>query len=106
MDRRSVLKATFAAPLLCLFGCKKAAKTEDSTINLKGAPEVLAALDRKEYDAAIRGLVVVKTSLTEDQKAEYRKLRERVLEVLVERMATDKAAEQAYNAFRLLEAGR
>ncbi|MBM3841430.1 MAG: hypothetical protein FJ398_26470 [Verrucomicrobia bacterium] len=106
MDRRSVLKLTLAAPLLCLFGCKKAAKTEAAPINLKGAPEVLAALNRKEYDAAIRGLLEIKSALTDDQRPEYSKLLRKVKDVMLDRMATDEAAAKAYQGLRFIEAGR
>jgi len=106
MDRRSALWATVAGSLLCVSGCKKAAQTEATTINLKGAPEILAALDRKDYDAAIRGLFEVKGSLTDEQRPEYSKLLRKVKDVMLDRMATDEAAAKAYQGLRLLESGR
>ena len=87
--------------------CKKSAgKSGAGAFTLKGAPEVITALDQKDHAAAVRGLAEVKASLTPEQREEYRRLLDKVVEVLVQRMAADESAAKAYQALRLLEAGR
>ena len=73
---------------------------------LRGAPEVRAALKRKDYIGAVMTLQGVKTSIKVEQRPEYNGLLFEVKQAIVEDMAKNASAKQAWNTLRLMEAGR
>ena len=90
-----------------LTACKKSAeKSGPATFTLTGATDVIGALDKKDYEAVIRGLAGIKASLTPEQREEYNRLLRKVKDTMLDRMATDEAAAKAYQGLRLLESGR
>lgn len=94
-----------AASLISLAACKKS-QSGPTTFTLPGAPQVIAALDSKDYPGAVQALAQVKVSLTDEQRLEYNQLSAKVKETMVQAMATNATAAQAYQALRFLEAGR
>ncbi len=106
--RSALLLATVALLLTGAAGCKKsAAKKGSTTFTLKGATEVVAALDRRDYDGAVVALVEVKAGVSaEKDRAEYRELLQKVKDSMVSAMSTNEAAIKAYQALRFVEAGR
>ena len=95
-----------AAGLMLLVGCGDGSKS--GPITIKGADKVLQALEKKDYEAVVAGLAEVKNAAGNNPEiqAEYRRLRERITDVLVPKMGTDEAARQAYRALSMLETGR
>jgi hypothetical protein len=120
---RSCLVFTFAALITSAAGCKKskpesAEQTAPTTENtqpaaeikgpapLRGAPEVVAALQRKDYPGAVGALAQVKAGITADQRNDYNELMAKVREAVGEARAKDESAQRAYQALRMLETGR
>ena len=119
-------QAKFCLPLLCAalislgMGCGKkapeassqpaAAATQAGPVsesNLPGANEVLAAIDRNDYDAAIGGVIGVRqTVTTADQNLQFATLVHEVRLKLLEAAATDPKANQALTALRQITGGR
>jgi hypothetical protein len=73
---------------------------------LRGAPEVLDALNRKDYAGAVVRLSAVKAGLREDQRLEYNNLMRTVRESIVQAMDSNESARRAFQAMRAMEAGR
>ncbi len=96
-----------AALSLALVGCGDGSP-DNSPIKLKGADKVLTAIQKNDCEAMIAGLVEAKevAGNNPDAKAEYRRLREKVADHLVPRMADDEKAKEAYRALSALETGR
>ena len=96
-----------AAVLVSITACKKSAeKSGPAIFTIKGASEVIGALDRKDYEAVIRGMAEVKAALAPEQREEYGRLLRKVKDTMLDRMSTDEAAAKAYQGLRLLESGR
>lgn len=81
---------------------------DNSPIKLKGADKVLTAIQKNDCEAMIAGLVEAKevAGNNPERKADYRRLREKVADYLVPRMADDEKAKEAYRALSALETGR
>ena len=94
--------------MFVLAGCGKNQHEADlqKPFALPGASKVIEALDKKDYEATVAGLFAVKSSLTEKDKPEYRRLRERVLEKIVPVMGESEPAKEAYRAIAMMETGR
>ena len=127
---RSCFVVTFAALLACAAGCKKskpesaeqtAPGTEQSAPTteksppvaetkapapLRGAADVMAALQRKDYPGSVAALAQVKAGITPDQRLQYNELMAKVRDAVGEARATDESAQRAYQALRMIEAGR
>ena len=105
MPLRSCVAA--AAIGLTLLGCGGDGP-DNRPIKLKGADKVLAAIQKNDCEAMIAGLAEAKevAGNNPDAKAEYRRLREKVADHLVPRMADDEKAKEAYRALSALETGR
>ena len=127
---RSCFTVTVAALLTCVAGCKKskpesaeqtAPVTEQSASTteksppvaenkgpapLRGAAEVTAALQRKDYPGSVAALAQVKAGITADQRLLYNELMAKVRDTLGEARATDESAQRAYQALRMIETGR
>jgi hypothetical protein len=104
-----------AALVLCQTGCKKsdeegaapvAEEAAQAAPPLEGGADVLAALQRKDYQAAVSALASAKARATPEQMMEYRELRGQVQEVLVQEMGRSPAAAEAYKVLRIVETGR
>lgn len=102
---RALLPGVAAA--LVLAGCGESGP-DNSPIKLKGADKVLTAIQKNDYEGMIAGLVEAKevAGSNPEGKAEYRRLREKVADHLVPRMADDEKAKEAYRALAALETGR
>lgn len=104
------------AAMAFVVGCKRAAKEQvNAEAAEEGAPApkplqggdlVTAALERKDYAGAIGALASMKAQAAPGQMAEYREMRSQVLDVLVQDMAANPAAAEAYKVLRLVETGR
>ena len=99
--------ASAAVSALVLVGCGDGG-TDNSPIKLKGADKVLTAIQKNDCEAMIAGLAEAKevAGNNPEGKAEYRRLREKVADYLVPRMADDEKAKEAYRALSALETGR
>jgi hypothetical protein len=118
-----------AALLACVAGCKKSApesgqsapsseqsasapaKSQPAVENkapppLRGAAEVTAALQRKDYPGAVAALAQAKAGMTPDQRLEYNDLMRRVRGAVATAAATDESAKRAFEALRQIESGR
>lgn len=73
---------------------------------LRGAAEVHAAIQRKNYMGAVIALQSVKAGIKIEQRPEYNALLHEVRSMLVENMAKSPSAKQAYDTLRVMEAGR
>ena len=120
---RSCFVVTVAALLTCAAGCKKskpesaeqtapvteknpAVAENKGPAPLRGAAEVMAALERKDYPGSVAALAQVKAGITPDQRLEYNQLMAKVRETVGEARAKDDSAQRAYQALRMIEAGR
>jgi hypothetical protein len=77
-----------------------------ATVTLRGAPEVMAALNRKDYGAAVVLLTGIKAGVKDDQRLEYNELMRTVRGALFEAKANNQSAKMAFEALRQIEAGR
>jgi len=105
MAARGLAVAVLAAFLL--MGCGEGGP-DNSPIKLKGADKVLTAIQKNDCEGMIAGLAEAKevAGNNPEGKAEYRRLREKVADYLVPRMADDEKAKEAYRALSALETGR
>ena len=78
----------------------------EAASSLPGATNVIAALDRKDYEGAISALVTVKESVTQEQLVEYAILTSNVKVRLMEAAPSDPKAAEALNVLRSLSTGR
>jgi len=73
---------------------------------LPGASDVMAAIDKKDYDGAMAALNKVKEGLTtEEQNREFMLLARQARDKMSEAAATDPKAAEAVNALRALATG-
>ena|SRR5690349_5951511 len=92
-------------------GCKKQdASAQASALTYQHLPDatnVTAALDQKDYEAAIAALSKVKESVsTEEQQNEFRALMGQVQLKIGEAAASDPKAAEAMQALRVMISGR
>jgi len=74
---------------------------------LPGATEVMAAIEKKDYDGAMAGLLKIKqTVTTEEQQMQYMVLCREARDKLNEAAATDAKAAEAVDALRAMTRGR
>jgi len=90
--------------------CKKSGASDGGAFTIKGAQEVIAALDREDYAGVVTALPEVKAGLPEDKATkeweDYRRLLRKVKEVMVGAMGTNQGAAKAYDMLRMMETGR
>jgi hypothetical protein len=92
-------------------GCGKKAVVDPTVIEgaskLPGAADVMTALDKKDYDGAVSGLVEVQRAVSTDdeQKRLFWVLHRQVKDKLIEAAATDPNAAGALNAVRAMATG-
>jgi hypothetical protein len=73
---------------------------------LPGAADVMAAIDKKDYEGAIAALTKVKEGhTTEDQKREFMELARQARDKMGEAAATDPKAAEAVHALRAMTTG-
>ena len=93
-------------------GKKSPGATSDSEISgvlaaLPTAAEVKAAVDQKNYEAAMAALLKVKATLTtEDQQIQFMALSHWFKGKLIDVASTDPKAAEALNALRAMSVGR
>ena len=99
---------------LCLStGCRKTPQaTADAEIvgalaKVPGAADVKAAIEKKDYDAALANLFKAKTSVaTEEQQVQFMALNHWVKGKLMDAAPTDPKAAEALNALRATSVSR
>lgn len=89
-------------------GCGASDKDPDEgkPFTLSGASKVLDALSKKDYETTVASLAETKASVTPKTEAEYRRLRQKVLDQLVMEMGDSEPAKEAYRAIAMMETGR
>lgn len=91
-------------------GCKKNTGPESAAVDaskLPGAGEVMAAIDKKDYDGAMAALMKVREGATnEEQNLQFIVLARQARNKLGEAAATDPKAAEAVSALRAMTAGR
>jgi hypothetical protein len=91
-------------------GCKKSAAPASSAPTFQHLPEatnVVAALNQKDWEAAVGGYGRLKeTVTTPEQEAELAVLSKEVRTTLLEAAETDPKASEALQAFRMVLFGR
>jgi hypothetical protein len=107
--QRLVLVVLAGTLLTSGLACKKSG-VSDGSFTLKGAQEVVGALDRRDYEGAIVALPGIKAELPEDKATkeweEYRRLLQKVKTAVIEAMGTNQAAAKAFDTLRFMEIGR
>jgi hypothetical protein len=96
-----------AAFLLLLAGCsKEEVEDPDKPFSLAGSDKVLKALQAKDYEALVSGLAELRPTVAEKDMSEYRRLRSKVTDQLVNEMGDSEPARDAYRAIGMMETGR
>jgi len=111
---RICLVVAVVSLLTCAVGCKKskpesASQSASGTAkpaHLPGAAEVMAALQKKDYPAAVGALAQAKAGMAPDQRLEYNELMGKVRGELAKAAVTDESAKRAFDALRQIESGR
>jgi len=114
MDKLSGYTVLILVAWVTVFGAGCGSRTRpappsaalDST-KLPGASEVMAAIEKKDYDGAMAGLLKIKqTVTTEEQQMQYMVLCREARDKLNEAAATDAKAAEAVDALRAMTRGR
>jgi 6,7-dimethyl-8-ribityllumazine synthase len=111
MNRIARYASLIAVGLLACFsfGCKKASvdpAVVEGASKLPGAAEVMAAIDKKDYEGAMAALAKVREGLTsEDQTVQYMVLARQARDKMSEAAATDPKAAEAVNTLRAMTTG-
>jgi len=92
-------------------GCGKKSGAQSGQVTtapkLSGSEEVMAALERKDYDAAMAALLRVKQAVsTEEQQVQFMVLSRQAKDKLLEAAPTDAKAAEALTALRGMTVGR
>ena len=90
-------------------GCAKstAPSVEMDKIKLPGASEVMVAIEKKDYEAAVAALGKIRQSVsTEEQQGQFSLLSRQVTTKLLEAAPTDPKAAEAAQALRIMTMGR
>jgi hypothetical protein len=78
-----------------------------SASTLPGASEILAAIDKKDYDGAMRSLMKLRRGVkSNEQMVQFQILASEAKMQLLDASATDPKAAQAANAIRAMTLGR
>jgi hypothetical protein len=90
-------------------GCRRSAVDQnviEEVSKLPGASDVMAAIDRKDYDGAMAALAKVREGLTtEEQNMQFMILARQARDKMSEAAATDPKAAAAVNALRAMSTG-
>lgn len=113
MKLPKALSVLAVAASLLTVGCgpKSTAPADDATIQaslqLPGATNVMAALEKKEYGEAVEALLKIREGLSaEKDELDYLVLSRQVKDKLMELAPSDAKAAEALAAFRAATAGR
>ena len=90
-------------------GKKTGAKSADASTPppLSGSSEVIAALEKKDYDGAMAALLKVRQTVTTDeQQVQFMVLSRQMKDKLLEAAPTDTKAAEALTALRQMTMGR
>ena len=100
-------------PLPFSAGCKKKEKTAavppamEEALHQPGASEVMAAIDKKDYDSAVAQLMAVRqAATTEEAQKQFALLAFQARDKLAQPATTDPKAAEALSAIRALSMGR
>ena len=66
----------------------------------------MAALQKKDYPAAVAALAQAKAGMASEQRLQYNELMGRVKADLAKAAVTDESAKSAFDALRQIESGR
>ena len=98
-----------ALVVLCSTGCGRSGidrAVVEGASKLPGAADVMAAIDKKDYDGAMAALLKVKASITtEDQNIQYMVLARQARDKISEAAATNAAAAEAVMTLRGMTTG-
>ncbi len=91
-------------------GCRKKPVVDRAVVEgaakLPGATEVEAAIDRKDYDGAVAGLMKIRQAInTEEQSVHFRVLAWQSIKKISGAAVTNTQAAEAVNALRALTTG-
>lgn len=91
-----------------LAGCGKGEEDLDTNkpFTLAGADKVVQALQAKDYETMVTQLGEIRAKVTEKDMLEYRRLRTKVTDKLIDIMGDDEGARNAYRAIGMMETGR
>jgi len=107
---RSLLVASLVLSAGLVSGCKKSesgATTAVTASKLPGAAEVMPAIERKDYDAAVAALMKVRDAVTtEAERLEFRTILREAQDKIQEASFTDEKAKEAFRSLALLQTGR
>lgn len=96
-----------AAFVLLLAGCSKEEVDDpNKPFTLAGSDKVLKALQAKDYEGLVTGLGELRAKVAEKDMPEYRRLRTKVTDQLVNEMGDSEPARDAYRAIGMMETGR
>jgi hypothetical protein len=96
-----------AAFVLLLAGCSKEEVDDpNKPFTLAGSDKVLKALQAKDYEGLVAGLAELRPTVAEKDMPEYRRLRTKVTDQLVNEMGDSEPAKEAYRAIGMMETGR
>jgi len=90
-------------------GCKKSSVAESTAVesNLPEAAAIIAAIDKKDYDGAMTGLIQAREGITnEEQQVQFMVLSRQVQFKLNEVAARDPKANEALMSLRAMTMGR
>jgi hypothetical protein len=73
---------------------------------LPDGTNVLAALQQKDYEAAVANLIKIQQGLTDPQQSEFLVLKQHVKSLLIDVSTTDPKAAEALNGLRFATQGR
>ena len=99
----ALLLSSLAASCGLVVGCKKSAPAASGALDgftIAGAADVSAALQKKDYDAAVKALAKIGESAGPDQQQEFRSLLKLVMNELRALENPDEKAKQALDAVR------
>jgi len=113
MDKLSGYTVLILVGWVTVFGASCGTRTRpappaalDST-KLPGASEVMAAIEKKDYDGAMAGLLKIRqTVTTEEQQMQYMVLSREARDKLIEAAASEPKAAEAVEALRAMTRGR
>jgi hypothetical protein len=90
-------------------GCGKSGvdrKVLEGTAKLPGTADVMAAIDKKDYEGAVAALMKVRESATSDEQIVYlRVLTRQAKDKMLDAAATNAAAAQAVMTLRMMATG-
>jgi hypothetical protein len=112
---KSFCLAVLSLALVFSCACKKSGAGSASSVQseamqaaqlLPDGTNVLAAIDRKEWETAVSTLGKMQPSLTPELESPFMTLKQHVRGVLIDASTTDPKAQEALTALRMMTQGR